>query len=273
MIISNKLREYTRRITLGTIANLFVIIGVLAGVELLDGCKDNPIVDPPPTKVKATVSFTSLFDGAPFKVISASIGEVQTAGGNAVRFSRIKFLLSNVELLKENGTSQKVEGYGLIDCSKDTGNYVSASVPAGSYSGIRFLVGLDSTVNFGNPNQWAVTHPLSPARNKMYWDWQLGYIFMVLEGDYQKVLGGWDGFSYHIALLENGTTITINKPFTVGANGATIPVGFEVNELFKNPNTFFIDGSNNFDHSTPGSPIIRALTQNMKDAFTIGTVR
>jgi hypothetical protein len=85
--------------------------------------------------------------------------------------------------------------YYLIDQSGKTGfKRTISGIPAGTYKGVKFLIGVDSAKTV----QGAQTGDLDPS-NGMVWDWNTGYIFVKLEGK-SPVAGTIDSvYQYHIS--------------------------------------------------------------------------
>jgi len=136
--------------------------------------------------------------------------------------TKFKYHISNVQLLKNGAVVYTMpESYFLVDESVQSTTKMSLpDVPAGSYTGVRFLVGIDSTRNVSG----AQTGALDPV-NGMFWTWNSGYIFMKLEGS--STVNGGTNFIYHVggfnlnqnAIREvelnfNGSTMTVDGSHT-----------------------------------------------------------
>ena len=101
--------------------------------------------------------------------------------GNGEQFtvSTFKYYLSDVRLLRADGSHYAVpDGYFLVDAADEVSQHVALRrVPAGDYTGLSFVVGVDSARNVAG----AQTGALDPVHG-MFWDWNAGYVFMRLEG-------------------------------------------------------------------------------------------
>ncbi len=86
----------------------------------------------------------------------------------------------NFTLLKEDGSVYKVpESYFLIDHEKPSSAFITLpDIPAGDYTGVSFIIGVDSTRN----TPGVQTGALDPV-NAMFWSWNTGYIFVRMEGN------------------------------------------------------------------------------------------
>ena len=101
------------------------------------------------------------------------------AHGDSFTVTRYAYYLSNFEFVDENNKTYKApETYFLIDESDDASKSFSiADIPAGKYTKMRLVLGVDSAKNMGG----AQTGVLDPLVG-MYWDWNTGYIMAKFEG-------------------------------------------------------------------------------------------
>lgn len=188
---------------------------------------------------------------------------------NLLSVSRMSYLLSNFELIEEDGsTIALADQYAYIN---ETAGYDSAvlEVPEGTYKGLRFTLGLDSAINHGNPDQWEFGHPLDPITNGLFWGWAGGYVFIALEGKVE-LAGKEEAFVYHLS-RENthGVVYEFNFDSIESKKGETKEINliFDVAEMFKNPDLFNLESEDRFLHST--SPAGDKLVRNMKDAIQL----
>jgi len=103
-----------------------------------------------------------------------------TPVGDTFTVSAFKYFISNVALLDASGTEMRpVPTYDLIDQNGSRVATTDGFFP-GSYTKVRFLVGVDSARNTSG----AQTGDLDPAgvAGGMFWDWQSGYIMSLVEG-------------------------------------------------------------------------------------------
>lgn len=102
-----------------------------------------------------------------------------TGNGEQFTISTFKYYLSNLKLHRADGTHYAVpDGYFLVDAGQAASQHVALhGIPAGTYTGLSFVVGVDSARNVAG----AQTGALDPV-NGMFWDWNSGYIFVRLEG-------------------------------------------------------------------------------------------
>jgi hypothetical protein len=184
----------------------------------------------------------------------------------AVTVSTAKLILSNFRLVLNDSTEWPIAHPGfVVNGLAAPGGHTFAlpSVPVGTYRGIRFAVGLDSTTNHQDPTLLAQEHPLN--RPDMHWSWAptLGYVFLKLEGYADQTAAG-DGsaplqwFTLHLATDEMYTQIRAldSLPLVVTQQATPIIVGVNWERLFQDvelPLGFTNHGSgrayrSNFNH-------------------------
>jgi hypothetical protein len=220
----------------------------------------------------------------------------KTSGGIEYSVDLLKFYVSNVQLVKADGSSQAVPGLSLtsFEASANTANTTasklleggqmfaaktttgetifSISAPAAEYKGIRFEIGVPKDLNHRDAS--TVPMPLG-LESGMFWAWNPGYIFFRLEGK-TTIAGksqpwllhmGTDNWRLNVNqfdLVANKIKIAVN-----GKNSSTINLDLE--KVFaKGPN-----GAANWDLSQPslrvmhGGPNIGQAYLNLLGAWNI----
>jgi|GEM_PF-1275683 len=122
-----------------------------------------------------------------------------TAGGDSVRFEMAKFYVSEIALVDSTGKSHPLIGTHLVDMfdsASQARGYAIVSVKAipGTYSGVRFSVGVPFDENHRDPTTQSA--PLG-TESQMFWSWNSGYIFHRVEGKVDSA-GSPKTFFYHI---------------------------------------------------------------------------
>ena len=144
--------------------------------------------------------------------------------GEPFSVSKLNYFISNIKLKKADGSAYTVpqdSSYFLVSESNPASQSILLrNVPIDEYTGIDFVVGVDSlrnTMEIGKR-----TGALDPggAAAGMYWDWNSGYIFLKLEGTSAKApvdATGKRNFMYHIGLFGGYSkeTKTINNLRTI----------------------------------------------------------
>jgi len=139
-----------------------------------------------------------------------------SAKGQTYHFSELKYVISNIRLIKADGSefpyfiNDLDKGATVINQAKpQTLNYILANIPAGEYKQIKFGLGVKTAVNTLDQVRFPVFYGAAGANDtKMMWEWGTGYRFTKIEGFYDqdnKTL------SIHTGSTVNGEN---NKPDT-----------------------------------------------------------
>ena len=183
---------------------------------------------------------------------------------------RYTYYISNIRLFRDdNFTYIEKESYHLLDqTDTNTCKFTLKEVPYGNYTGIEFIIGVDSARNVSG----AQTGALEP-NNGMFWTWTQGYIFAKLEGTCASAPFG--GFTYHIGGFTGiGNSIVTVKPsfngrhLHVSENPNKIYLKSDILEWFKNPVT--IDFSSH--GSVMGGKKSAEIAANYADMFTVSAI-
>jgi hypothetical protein len=186
--------------------------------------------------------------------------------------SRFRFYIHDIALVSSSSSSVN-SGHYLLDLVPATSNTVSMSFAAGQYSGIRFMIGVDSVLNFSG----AQTGALDPA-NGMFWTWNSGYIMVKMEGNSSSASTPDHKFEYHIGGYSGSESVirTIELPFPAGSgnfaeNGSsTISIKADLDKWFQG--NFELRIADNPVISTPGELAVK-LANNYRDMFSVISVR
>lgn len=209
----------------------------------------------------------------------------QTSSNNQKhQFSTLKYIISNVVLIKEDGTEVKYhyndpdKGAFIIDQSEAVGGICSINLqalPAGDYKKVRFGLGIsnDSYIlgQSGQATFW------SAAQSKgMTWSWAAGYINIKLEGKYGVTT--LDGvITHHVGKKMSIATnpeiyreITVTMPSIAKIRTNITPsVHFMVdfNKYLSGTTPILIDASNQTNMS--GTGVAVTIADNLTQSFMI----
>jgi hypothetical protein len=151
------------------------------------------------------------------------------AAGNQFSVSSFWMYISNITLIGAEGTVDYIleNDYHLIEGSKSISDLVIGldSVPAGSYNAIRFSIGVDAPTN---TDISAIAGELDPARA---WNWNTGYKFVSLEGNFFPEGQEARGLIMHIGLDQNYKTLTADFSNNLNINGGMSNIDFSVDIL------------------------------------------
>lgn len=102
-----------------------------------------------------------------------------------IKYENLKMYISEISLIDVDGIGHPLSEIIFIDAA-DSLNKFTFTVPALQYQGIAFSVGVPQSLN-GTDNEdfdaalYSADHPLS-LNNGMYWTWNSGYRFVLLDG-------------------------------------------------------------------------------------------
>lgn len=188
--------------------------------------------------------------------------------GDSFRVTLFNYYVSNVIL---NGTTPYTEpnSYHLVRQSVDSSkNFTLGDVPAGTYTGVTFTIGVDSLHNVTG----AQTGALDPSYG-MFWTWNTGYIMWKFEGISpsstaldKTVIFHAGGFSGPYP-AQRTITLTFPQPIVVSNAGQNhVHVAADLLVLFKTKAV--IDFSTTNTVNTP-SVMSRTLSNNFSNIFSI----
>lgn len=215
-----------------------VQIGVLTLIlSFVYSCKKEEDDCPAPAQTDSLIlSFSASTAGFPLEFKK----EFNDPLNRKMRVELLKYYVSNIYLI--NGVNEKKVGdVGLLTFENngepDPGDElqkIRMIVPTGSYTGIRFGIGLDETTNATNPSSYSDEHPLS-VQQGTYWSTWDKYRFFLIEG---RMDGDGDGqltdlYGYHTGFDICYKEKSFQKNFKV-QKGSTMVINFsfEINDVF-----------------------------------------
>lgn len=160
-----------------------------------------------------------------------------TNAGETLNFSNLRYYVSNIQFTKSDGTVwTQPESYYLVDLNSEEGNMLEISgVPAGTYTGIQLMIGVDSLRNVSGAQSGALA-----VSNNMFWSWNTGYIFAKIEGTSAQSSTG--DFSYHLGGFSGSnkaqrTGSFAFDPYTCNVSPSATPqihLTLDVKQIFDN---------------------------------------
>lgn len=168
--------------------SLFFIAMTLLAVTSCRSDDEDSIADPTPGKLQ--VKFENGFNNLGNIVLNQT---TQTSGnGQKHQFSTLKYVISNITLIDENGGEFKYhyndpdKGAFIVDQAEAVAgiNYLNLTeIPKNNYKKIRIGLGISQTAYLiGQDGQGVFWQKAKTAG--MAWSWAAGYIFTKLEGKY-----------------------------------------------------------------------------------------
>ena len=223
--------------------NRFLSAALLLGaLAVLGGCKKDPDTQPAATTSTVALEFENV---AGAKAVATDNTTVYTtAAGETFTLGTFEYYISNVVFTKTDGSTYAAPGvYHLVNAAKPaTTEFTISDVPVGDYSGVKFMVGVDSTAT--KADQLTMTGDLNPANN-MYWTWNTGHIFLKAEGNVTSASN--KAFTAHIggyrkpynAIVSAAPAFPSGTTLLVRADHAPeIHIAADVLKVFNNSSTF-----------------------------------
>lgn len=138
--------------------------------------------------------------------------------GEQFTINKLKYYISNVQLLKGTDVAYTMpESYFLVDESNQASTKCTIpNVPPDTYTGVRFMLGVDSTRNVSGSQTGALDQG-----NDMFWTWNSGYIFYKLEGTSPAAPGG---IVYHIGGFRDGNNTNAIRNITINFGAKNLVV-------------------------------------------------
>jgi len=207
-----------------------------------------------------------------------------TSAGEVLKISTIKYIVSNITLIKEDGTTftyPKSQSYFIVDETNADSHVINlTNVPAGDYTKIKFGIGVDQEqFNLGASGQGDF---LAQAQaTDMLWSWSAGYKFLAFEGTFTSpTVSAATPFMVHTGQTGtdyNYTEITLNMPSKALVRTTITPVVHIVADLSK-----IIDGTNKIKLSDNnmggmgamimGGANLPLITANLNNMFSVNHV-
>jgi hypothetical protein len=144
------------------------------------------------------------------------------SSGESFSISQLQYFISNIKIRRTDGKEYSIkqdDSYFLIQENNPATHLLKLKVPAGDYSQLTFVLGVDSLRNTMNiSKRTGVLDPASSMDNGMYWSWNSGYIFLKMEGESPAAPADPTGnhkFRYHIGGFGGYSAPTINNIKTI----------------------------------------------------------
>jgi hypothetical protein len=141
------------------------------------------------------------------------------AFGETFSVTKLKYYISNVQLLNNGNVVYTMpESYFLVDESVAASKLLTLpDVPGGSYTSVRFMLGVDSTRNVSGSQTGALDQA-----NGMFWSWNSGYIFLKLEGTASAATSG--NIMYQVGGFKQALNQNATRIIDIDFNGGSLSV-------------------------------------------------
>lgn len=177
------------------------ILMAITTVAALSSCsKKDDNNDSTPAKV--TLQFDHYVGAEKLTLGTDAAGaKAYTSNGQTLKFSEVKYVITNVVLVKADGTkvpyhTEDLDKGGFLINQADAASLapVLNEIPSGEYKGIEFGLGVKKELNNLSlqdkfPNFYKLTGSFK-QKEIMHWEWANGYRFVKLEGWYSNPTPG-----------------------------------------------------------------------------------
>ena len=217
------------------------VVAIIAASIFVTACSSDEVA------VSGTGNLNVEFDNAfGSNDLILSTQENTTSNSEVLKISKVKYIISNIVLTNEDGTTfkyPKSESYFIIDEATPASLLAKLeNVPAGNYTKIKFGIGVDQEqFELGATGQGDLLANAQAAG--LTWSWAAGYKFVVMEGSFTsptvtnsasfKIHTGKSGSDY------NYTEVTLDFPSRALVRTTISPVVHIITDVSK-----ILDGVN-----------------------------
>ena len=251
---------------------------LLGALSIISSCKPEDH-DALTGKGPVTIELENRAGAAPFAFGTNYV----TAGGDTVNFATFKYYVSNFVLVKDDGSEYVVPQagtYHLVDAAVTGSNSITlADIPAGKYTGIKYIIGVDSLRSTTDVSQRTGDLDPAGAGADMYWSWNSGYIFYKIEGTspqstevnnvFMYHIGGYGGYSSPMTNNLRNVSITSAEALEVGeGHSPEAHIYADVLQAFTSPVNYNIASGAVIHMPAMGA----VIADNYADMFTLDHV-
>lgn len=238
-----------------------------------------------------TLEFSNTFNNTPIVLGAATSADatVNTSdAGQVHHFSELKYVVSNIRLIKADGTEIPYNvnnldtGATVVNQAKpETLNYVLSDIPVGDYTEIKFGLGVRSDLNILDQVSFPTFYDNAGSNDtEMHWEWGTGYRFTKIEGFYDtdnkelsfhsgSTLEGEEGNYTQGQDAYRDITLSLPSTATVGNNAPTIAIKADFDYLLSgDSHTVTLVSTENITNNA--TPSAHTATEMMKFVENIG---
>ncbi len=198
--------------------NLTKYLIALVSLSVMLSCDDDDV----PVANNITLHFNNTFKSSTIVLgdaASSTATKNTSAEGQVHHFSEVKYVISNIRLVKTDGSefpyniSDLDKGATVVNHAKpQTLDYVLGNIPAGEYKRLKFGLGIKSDLNTVDETRFPKFYAEADKNDtEMMWEWGSGYRFTKLEGFY-------DVDNKEMSIHTGSTVEGSEVPFTQGVD-------------------------------------------------------
>lgn len=210
---------------------------------------------------------------------------VTSSSNQKHQFETLKYIVSNVILVKTDGTEYAYElnnpdqGAYIVNQAEQGAwhNFVLKNIPAGNYKSVKFGLGISPEAYvLGKDGQ--ATFWDDAKNNGMGWSWAAGYKFVNFEGVYGNNLDG--HFKVHIGNIGNPTVsetpnvykeVRLELPQTAKVRTDISPqihIMADIAQFLSGTNDIVLNTSNE-TAMHPNKPVVQQAAENLSQMFSV----
>ncbi|MDN3492361.1 MbnP family protein [Winogradskyella bathintestinalis] len=239
-----------------------------------------------------TLEFNNTFGNTPIVLgdATSSSATVNTSeAGQVHHFSEVKYVVSNIRLIKADGTeipyntNDLDNGATVINqANPETLSYVLNDIPVGDYTEIKFGLGVRSDLNTLDQVSFPEFYAKAGSNEtEMHWEWGTGYRFTKIEGFYDTdnkelsfhsgstLTDDADGNFVQGADAYRNITLSLPTTATVGNNAPTIAIKADFDYLLSG-DSHTVTIVSTADITNNATPSAHTSTEMMKYVDNIG---
>lgn len=192
-----------------------------------------------------------------------------------IRITESDFYISNIQL-KQGAELIDIKDIDFVDFTNQNFDQQRAEdgysleydkVPAGTYDGLVFSIGVPPSLNSMVPANFESSSPLS--KTGYYWDHWSSYIFAKLAGVYETEEGEYTGYFFHTGTDDLYRTFEINREIVISEDQLElIQINLDHKTLFSLDNGSLFDiSSNSVNHDPLKIEPLEMLVNNYAQAL------
>jgi hypothetical protein len=207
-----------------------------------------------------------------------------TSQGETLKISDVKYIISNIVLTKEDGTTftyPKSKSYFVVDeADAETQEIELENIPAGDYTKIKFGIGVDKAqFDLGATGQGNFLTIADEAG--MMWSWSAGYKFVLFEGKFtSSTVTAETAFMVHTGQTGtdyNYTEVTLDLPTKALVRTTITPdvhIFADVAKIIDGKNKIKLSDNNmgGMGAMIMGGTNLPLITANLSTMFTVNHV-
>jgi cytochrome c peroxidase len=214
------------------------------------------------------VEVLARFDGTPLAFDALTN---VTAAGQRVSVTRLDFLLANFALRRADGAwVAPTNGFAYVSGREGRTRFRLERLPPARYDRVRFLVGLPPEINHADPARHPPGHPLNPTINGLHWNWQGGYVFLAIEGNWvdEDRAPAVSGYSWHVATDRLRMTVELPVALDLAADHE-LRLALNVDRIFSGSHVITLTDDSTATHSRAADKLAGQLRDNIERAFAV----